>query len=152
MFGKNVASDRAGSRAYRLVSITDFEHSQEARTKDKIREAAGHNQTLVVGDFRQRNHRNARVARKLRSQATRNVAGQYKMTYLRNRIQDMRERASALRTVAGTRNRNHKGRPARRQTLAAVRQNHATTNPLHRDPELRLQWNPHTVARIFRTS
>ena len=74
------------------------------------------------------------------------------MTYLRMRVQNMRQRATALRTVAGTRNRNHKDGLARRQTLAAVRQNRATTEPLHCDSEFRLQWNTHAVAGILRTS
>ena len=90
MLGKNVARDRAGPLAYRLVLIRDFEQPQEARTKDEIGETAGHHQALIVGGFRQCNHGDARVARKLRSQATRSVAGQDKMTYLRIRVQNMR--------------------------------------------------------------
>ena len=74
------------------------------------------------------------------------------MTYLWILVQNMRERATTLRTVAGTRNRNHKDGLARRQALAAVRQNRATTNPLHCYPEFRLQWNAHAVADILRAS
>jgi len=50
------------------------------------------------------------------------IAGQDQVANLRLRLQHQRQRAGALRTVSGARDRDHQSRSSGRQCLAAMRQ------------------------------